>query len=53
MRSGLGGMILTFGLFEGMEMVDDSILIGQRITWSLISHCLFEVWVMKGYEEDD
>ena len=35
-------MILTLGFFEGMEMVDDSILIGQRITRFLISHLLFK-----------
>jgi hypothetical protein len=36
-------MILTLGFFEGMKMVDDSILIGQRINRFLISHWLFEV----------
>lgn len=32
MRSGLGGMILILGFFEGMEMVDDSRLVVQRMT---------------------
>ena len=43
MRSDLGSMILTLGLFEDMKMVDDSILVEQRITRFFISHWWFEV----------
>ena len=36
-------MILTLGFFEGMEMVDDSILVEQRITRFFRSHWWFKV----------
>lgn len=36
-------MILTLGFFEGMEMVDDSILVEKRITRFFRSHWWFKV----------